>query len=106
MVTESPTYRALSQEEFLARASADRSFEGVLFSSDLAWDFIDVVLSPGPQACFGNIIQYGMSNTKVTYSPKVAPRITSMSEIVWPPFSEVPSRLADWVERWNKQIGG
>jgi putative spermidine/putrescine transport system substrate-binding protein len=75
-------------------------------SPELAWDFIDVVLSPGPQACFGNIIQYGMSNTKVTYSPKVGPRITKMSEIVWPPFSEVPSRLADWVERWNKQIGG
>jgi putative spermidine/putrescine transport system substrate-binding protein len=75
-------------------------------SSDLAWDFIDVVLSPGPQACFGNMIQYGMSNTKVKYSPKVGPRITEMSEIIWPPFEAVPSRLGDWVERWNKQIGG
>jgi putative spermidine/putrescine transport system substrate-binding protein len=75
-------------------------------SSDLAWAFIDIMLSPGPQACFGNIIQYGMSNTKVTYSPKVGPRITKMDEIVWPPFEAVPSRLADWVEKWNKQIGG
>jgi putative spermidine/putrescine transport system substrate-binding protein len=75
-------------------------------SPDLAWDFIDVILSARPQACFGNMVQYGMSNTKVTFSPKVEPRISKMSEILWPPFEEVPGRLGIWVERWNKEIGG
>ena len=75
-------------------------------SSDLAWEFINVALAAAPQACFGNMVQYGMSNKNVKYAPKVEPRITKMDEIVWPPFADVPSRLGAWVERWNKEIGG
>lgn len=73
-------------------------------SPALGWKFINFILSPGPQACWGNKLQYGMSNEKVKYSPKVAPRITKFSEILWPPFAEVPSHLSSWVEQWNKEI--
>lgn len=74
--------------------------------SDLGWQFIDLALSPEPQACWGNALQYGMSNTKVTYTPKAAPRITKFSEILWPPFEKVPAVVGGWVEKWNKEIGG
>lgn len=74
--------------------------------SPLGYQFIDVALQPGPQACFGNLLQYGMSNQKVTFDAKVAPRITKFDEILWPPFEESLPHTAGWIERWNKEIGG
>jgi putative spermidine/putrescine transport system substrate-binding protein len=74
--------------------------------SPLAYTFIDLALEQKPQACFGNQLQYGMSNTKVTFDPKVQPRITKMDEILWPPFEQAPAHFSEWVERWNKEIGG
>jgi putative spermidine/putrescine transport system substrate-binding protein len=73
--------------------------------SDAGWSFIDFVLSTEPQACWGNKLQYGMSNTNVVFDPKIAPRITRMPEILWPPFEQLPSRVSAWVEQWNKTIG-
>jgi putative spermidine/putrescine transport system substrate-binding protein len=73
--------------------------------SELAWDFINVLLTPEPQRCFADRLQYGMSNTKVTYSPKIQPRITKLDEILWPPFEQMPPKMATFVEQWNKQIG-
>jgi len=73
--------------------------------SPLGWKFIDFVLSPEPQACWGNALQYGMSNTQVKFSPKVAPRITKLPEILWPPFDQLASHQGAWVEQWNKTIG-
>ena len=74
--------------------------------SPLGYQFIDVTLEQGPQARFGNQLQYGMSNTKVTFDAKVQPRITKMDEILWPPFEQAPAHFSRWVERWNKEIGG
>jgi putative spermidine/putrescine transport system substrate-binding protein len=73
--------------------------------SPLAGAFLDVALSAGPQACWGNKLQYGMSNTNVVFLPTVAPRITKMDEILWPPFEQVPARMSAWLEQWNRQIG-
>ena len=75
-------------------------------ASELAWQFLDIMASPGPQTCFGNLLQYGMTNTGTAFSAKVAPRITKPDEIILPPFAEAPSRIGDWIEKWNKQIGG
>jgi putative spermidine/putrescine transport system substrate-binding protein len=72
---------------------------------DLAYKFIDIALEAGPQSCWGNAIQYGMSNAKTEYSPEVAPRISKVSEIVWAPFDRAAEKRAAWVERWNKEIG-
>jgi putative spermidine/putrescine transport system substrate-binding protein len=74
--------------------------------SPLGWDFINHALSPEPQQCWGNILQYGMSNSKVEYLPKIAPRITKLPEILWPPFGEIAPKSGGWIERWNKEIGG
>jgi putative spermidine/putrescine transport system substrate-binding protein len=73
---------------------------------DLAWDYIDTVLSPGPQACFANILQYGVVNEKVEYGEKLRPRITDWHQVRWPPYDKMPSQLSKWVELWNKEIGG
>lgn len=73
--------------------------------SPLAWQFIDFILSPEPQACWGNALQYGMSNTKVQFDPKIAPRITKPTDVLWPPFDQMAPRQAGWVEQWNKTLG-
>ncbi|HEY0295664.1 MAG TPA: hypothetical protein VGC69_10070, partial [Bordetella sp.] len=67
--------------------------------------FIDFVLSPEPEACWGNALQYGMSNTQTQFSPKVAPRITKLPEIIWPPFDQLDAHQGAWVEQWHKTVG-
>jgi putative spermidine/putrescine transport system substrate-binding protein len=73
-------------------------------SSDLAWDFINVALSAEAQSCFGAAIRYGVANAKATFPESVAPKITKFDELYFPPFAEIPSRQAKWVEAWNKEI--
>lgn len=72
---------------------------------DIAFDFINVALDPNAQACWGNAIQYGMSNVNTKYTDAVAPRISKVDEIVWAPFDRAPEKRSEWVERWNKEIG-
>ncbi|HVY16731.1 MAG TPA: extracellular solute-binding protein [Rhodopila sp.] len=72
---------------------------------DSAWDFIDWCLSAPPEACWGNAMNYGMANQDVVYSPKVAPRIVKMNELIWPPYGEISKYRSDWVETWNREIG-
>jgi putative spermidine/putrescine transport system substrate-binding protein len=73
---------------------------------DLAWDYINIALSPGPQGCFANMLQYGVANSKAQYSDKVKPRITDYRGVRWPPFEKLPAYTGKWVEMWNKEIGG
>jgi putative spermidine/putrescine transport system substrate-binding protein len=73
-------------------------------SSDLSWEFMNQALSTESQSCFGSAIRYGVANTKATFDPKVAHEITKIDELVFPPFNEIPSRQAKWVETWNKEI--
>jgi len=75
-------------------------------SPPAAWDYVNVALSPSPQACFGNMLQYGVVNKDVKYDAKVAPRITDWTKTRWPPFEQMPAHLSKWVEQWNKEIGG
>lgn len=72
--------------------------------SELSWDFINSALSKEAQSCFGSAIRYGVANAKAVFDPKVAFEITKFEEIVLPPFKDVPSRQAKWVETWNKEI--
>jgi len=72
---------------------------------DLAWQFIDVTLEAGPQACWANAIPYAMSNKNIKYADKIAPRITKVSETLWPPFDKAGEKKSEWVELWNKEIG-
>ena len=73
--------------------------------SPLGWQLIDVMLSAGPQACWGNKMQYGMSNMNVRYNEKVAPRVPKLTDILEPPYDELPAHNAAWIEQWNREIG-
>lgn len=72
--------------------------------SPLGFDFINTALSVEAQSCFGAAIRYGVANMKATFPPKVQVQITKYNEIVFPPFKDIPSRQAKWVETWNKEI--
>lgn len=71
----------------------------------LAWEFIDFALSPAPQSCFANTIQYAVVNSKATYNEKLKERVPSFKEVRWPPFAEISANMSRWVETWNKEIG-
>jgi putative spermidine/putrescine transport system substrate-binding protein len=73
--------------------------------SDLAWRFINTMLSPEPQTCFAKILIYGMTNTKTEYPPDLKAKITPFDEVLWPPFEAIGPQTSRWVERWNKEIG-
>lgn len=72
--------------------------------SDLAWDYINFALSTEAQSCFGSAIRYGVANAKATFDPKVEHQITKFKELIFPPFKDIPSRQAKWVETWNKEV--
>ena len=72
---------------------------------ELAWRFVDIALSPGPQQCFAERLQYPVVNDKVVYPDKLKPRMAKLDEIRFSPAAEVQKNSAKWVERWNKEIG-
>lgn len=72
--------------------------------SPLGWEFIDVMMSPEPQACFGNFMQYRVSNTKAQMKPELVARLTKMETILLPPYEQIVPQNAVLVERWNKEI--
>jgi putative spermidine/putrescine transport system substrate-binding protein len=76
-----------------------------LHANPLAWDYINIALSPAPQSVFGEKLQYGMSNTKTTYSEKLKSRFVPFAEARVPPFGDLAKVLPAWAERWNKEIG-
>lgn len=71
---------------------------------DLAWDFINIVLSPEGQLCFSSAIQYGTANKKVELQGELSKRLAKVDEIVWPPYDAITPHVRTWVERWNKEI--
>jgi putative spermidine/putrescine transport system substrate-binding protein len=73
-------------------------------ANDLAYDYINFALSTEAQSCFGSAIRYGVANKSATFDPKVAHQITKYKELVFPPFKDIPSRQAKWVETWNKEV--
>ena len=74
-------------------------------ASPYAWDYINAMLAPGPQGEFAEIMNCGMSNTKVVYSEKVKSRITPWEKSRLLPFATMGKYIPNWVERWNKEIG-
>ena len=74
-------------------------------ASDLAWDYLNEVLAPGPQAQFAEILNYGVTNTEVVYSEKLAARVTPLSKANLPPYADIAKVRNEWVDRWNREIG-
>ena len=76
-----------------------------MHANPLAWDYINIVLSPAPQTVFGDRLQYGMTNSKTTYSEKLKSRFVPFDRARVPPFGDLAKVLPAWAERWNKEIG-
>ena len=74
-------------------------------ASPLAWDYINLALSPEPQTLFGDRLQYGMTNSKTKYSEKLSSRFVRFSDARVPPFGDLAAHIPAWTERWNKEIG-
>lgn len=69
------------------------------------WEFIDSLLSPGPQAQFSERMYFSMTNQKVVYPDAVKARIIPFENTRLPPVGEIGPRIPGWVERWNREIG-
>ncbi|MER5173048.1 ABC transporter substrate-binding protein [Thioclava kandeliae] len=74
-------------------------------ASDLAWDYINGVLEASNQAKFAEILNYGVTNTEVQYSEKLAARVTPLSKANLPPYAQIAKVRNEWVDRWNREIG-
>jgi putative spermidine/putrescine transport system substrate-binding protein len=73
---------------------------------DIAWEYVNSMLAPVPQAQFAKILNYGVTNTKVKYDDLLVKRITPWEKTRWPPNEKIGELLPRWTERWNKEIGG
>jgi putative spermidine/putrescine transport system substrate-binding protein len=68
------------------------------------WTFVNTMLQADNNACWGNVMQYGVLNAKVKYAPNVVDRITKVNEMLVPPYEQIAPKTQAWVERWNKEI--
>jgi len=68
------------------------------------WEYINSLLSPGPQAEVAKRLNYGVSNSKVQYSDLLKERITPWEATRWPPFEKTGLLQPQWIERWNKEV--
>lgn len=74
-------------------------------ASELAWDYLDIVLSADAQLKFAEILNYGVTNENVVYPPTLAERVTPWQDAQFPPYDEIALVRNDWVDRWNREIG-
>jgi len=74
-------------------------------ASDLAWAYLNEVLAAENQSKFADILNYGVTNTQVKYSDKLASRVTPLSKAKLPPYAEIARVRDAWVDRWNREVG-
>lgn len=72
---------------------------------DSAWDYLNIVYSPEGGKCFAERLQYGVANQKVQYSEKLQNRITPYENTRIAPSRATGEKTAEWIERWNKEVG-
>ncbi|MBI1383996.1 MAG: extracellular solute-binding protein [Rhizobiales bacterium] len=72
---------------------------------EIAWEYVNSMLAPGPQAEFAKILNYGVTNTQVQYDELRQKRITPWEKTRFPPNDRIGELLPAWTERWNKEIG-
>jgi len=72
--------------------------------SDLAWEYINSMLAPGPQAEVERRMNYETSNPRAVLPPDIKARITPWQQCRFAPADQVAAAKASWIERWNKEI--
>jgi putative spermidine/putrescine transport system substrate-binding protein len=71
---------------------------------DVAWEYINCVLSPEGQLGHAKTVLYAITNDKVVYTPEIKDKVTPVSQVVIPPYKEIFDQIPGWIERWNKEI--
>lgn len=71
---------------------------------ELGYEFIDFLLGEKQQACFAANILYGVGNMNAKVPADLARFMPNHEGLVVPPFDGASTRLASWIERWNKEI--
>ncbi|AWB22429.1 twin-arginine translocation pathway signal [Methylobacterium currus] len=72
----------------------------------LAWDYVDVMLSPEAQLRFATMLNYPVTNRKVVYPDALKRRFTPWQQAHFPPYEEIAKVRSAWVDRWNREIRG
>ena len=73
-------------------------------SPEIAWDYVNCVLSPEGQLGHAKTVLYAITNAKVVYPPDVKDRVTALDRVVVPPHKDIVDKFPGWIERWNKEI--
>ena len=72
---------------------------------EIAWEYIDTMLAPGPQLAFAEALHYGVTNAKVVYPPWLEERLVPWDDARLPPFERIGSKAPEWLSRWNEELG-
>jgi putative spermidine/putrescine transport system substrate-binding protein len=74
---------------------------------DVAFDWINVCIDPIAQSAHSTAAPgYRLTNPKTEYPDWVRERLPSVDTLILPPGKELAEVRTEWVERWNKEIGG
>jgi putative spermidine/putrescine transport system substrate-binding protein len=71
---------------------------------DLLMEFVDFACSPGPQSGFGNDMQSGMTNRKVTLRPEVAARVVPVDRLLRLDWKAIEPRMTQMIERLQREV--
>jgi len=71
---------------------------------DLAWQYIDCVLSPKAQLGHAQTIKYPIVNSKVEYPADLKALLTPLDKVRQPDFARIIDRVPSWLDRWNREI--
>jgi putative spermidine/putrescine transport system substrate-binding protein len=73
-------------------------------SPDIAWEYVNCVLSEQGQLGHARTVLYAITNKNVVYSPEIKDKVTPASMVVIPPYEQIFDKIPGWIERWNKEI--
>ncbi|MBL8671217.1 MAG: extracellular solute-binding protein [Alphaproteobacteria bacterium] len=71
---------------------------------DLAWQYVDCVLSPKAQLGHSQMVKYPIVNSKVVYPDELKRILTPLEKVRQPDFAKIIDRLPAWLDRWNREI--
>jgi putative spermidine/putrescine transport system substrate-binding protein len=74
-------------------------------ANPLAFAYLDEMLRAENQSKFAEIMNYGVTNTEVSYSDKLRSRVTPWQKAAFPPYAGIATKTNEWVDRWNREIG-
>jgi putative spermidine/putrescine transport system substrate-binding protein len=73
-------------------------------SPELAWQYVDCVLSPEAQLGHSKMVKYPIVNSKVVYPKDLEAVLTPVAKVRQPPFAAFMDKIPAWIERWNKEV--